>query len=87
MIPATKKYNLTFTVTRVHHGVTDVYNHNVTLPETTMTQGMSYQFVAKLTAENINPEEELCPIKFTATVNPWAEYGDKNFDLKSATNN
>lgn len=87
MIPATKKYNLTFTVTRVHHGVTDVYNHNVTLPETAMKQGLSYQFVAKLTAQNINPDEGLCPIQFTATVNPWAEYGDKNFDLKSATNN
>ena len=87
MIPATKKYNLTFTVTRVHHGVTDVYNHTVTLPETTMTQGLSYQFVAKFTAENINPDEVLCPIQFTATVNPWAEFGDNNFNLKSATNN
>lgn len=87
MIPATKKYNLTFTVTRVHHGVTDVYNHNVTLPETAMKQGLSYQFVAKLTAQNINPDEELCPIQFTATVNPWAEYGDNDFNLKTATNN
>lgn len=87
MIPATKAYNLTFKVTRVHHGVTDVYNHTVTLPETTMTQGLSYQFVAKFTAENINPDEELCPIQFTATVNPWAEFGDNNFNLKSATNN
>ena len=87
MIPATKKYNLTFTVTRVHHGVTDVYNHTVTLPETTMTQGLSYQFVAKFTAENINPDEVLCPITFTATVNSWAEFGNTNFNLKSATNN
>ena len=87
MIPATKKYNLTFTVTRVHHGVTDTYNHTVTLPETTMTQGLSYQFVAKFTAENINPDEELCPITFTATVNSWAEFGNTNFNLKSATNN
>lgn len=87
MIPATKEYNLTFTVTRVHHGVTDVYNHTVTLPETTMTQGLSYQFVAKFTAENINPDQVLCPIQFTAKVNPWAEFGDNNFNLKSATNN
>ena len=87
MIPATKAYNLTFKVTRVHHGVTDVYNHTVTLPETTMTQGLSYQFVAKFTAENINPDEELCPITFTATVNSWAEFGNTNFNLKSATNN
>lgn len=87
MIPATKKYNLTFTVTRVHHGVTDVYNHTVTLPETAMTQGLSYQFVAKFTAENINPDEVLCPIQFTATVAKWEDFTDKSFNVKTATNN
>lgn len=87
MIPATKKYNLTFTVTRVHHGVTDTYNHTVTLPETEMKQGLSYQFVAKFTAENINPAEVLCPIQFTAEVKGWENFTDKAFDVKSATNN
>ena len=87
MIPATKAYNLTFTITRVHHGVTDVYNHTVTLPETTMTQGLSYQFVAKITAENINPDEVLCPIEFTATVAKWEEFTGKDFNLKTPTNN
>ena len=87
MIPATKAYKLSFTVTRVHHGVTDVYNHNVTLPETAMTQGLSYQFVATLTAQNINPDEELCPIQFTAEVKGWENFTDKAFDVKSATNN
>ena len=87
MIPADKAYNLTFKVTRVHHGVTDVYNHTVTLPKTAMKQGLSYQFVAKFTAENINPAEELCPITFTAKVNPWAEFGNTDFNLKTATNN
>ena len=86
MIPATKAYNLTFKVTRVHHGVTDVYNHTVTLPETTMTQGLSYQFVAKFTAENINPDEVLCPIQFTATVAKWEDFTDKSFNVKTATN-
>lgn len=86
MIPATKKYNLTFTVTRVHHGVTDTYNHTVTLPETTMTQGLSYQFVAKFTAENINPDQVLCPIQFTATVAKWEDFTDKSFNVKTATN-
>ena len=79
MIPATKTYNLTFTVTRVHHGVTDTYNHTVTLPETTMKQGLSYQFVAKLTAENINPDEKLCLIQFTATVADWGNFTDQSF--------
>lgn len=86
MIPADKAYNLTFKVTRVHHGVTDVYNHTVTLPKTAMTQGLSYQFVAKFTAENINPDEVLCPIQFTATVAKWEEFTDKAFDVKKATN-
>lgn len=86
MIPATKAYKLSFTVTRIHHGVTDVYNHNVTLPETAMTQGLSYQFVAKFTAENINPDEVLCPIQFTAEVKGWENFTDKAFDVKSATN-
>lgn len=87
MIPATKEYNLTFKVTRVHHGVTDVYNHTVTLPETAMTQGLSYQFVAKFTAENINPDQVLCPIQFTATVAKWEDFTDKSFNVKTATNN
>lgn len=87
MIPAIKTYKLSFTVTRVHHGVTDVYNHNVDLQELTFEPGKSYQLTAKFTAENINPDEVLCPIQFTATVNPWAEFGDNNFNLKSATNN
>lgn len=79
MIPATKAYNVTFTVTRVHHGVTDTYNHTVTLPETEMKQGLSYQFVATLTAKNINPDEELCQIKFTAEVKDWENFTDKAF--------
>mgnify|MGYP002673068247 CR=1 FL=1 len=82
MIPATKAYKVTFTVTRNHNGVTDSYNHSVTLPETTMTQGLSYQFVAKFTANNIDPDNELCPIVFTAQVKDWENFGDNAFNLK-----
>lgn len=85
MIPADKAYNLTFTVTREHHGVTDTYNHTVTLPKIAMTQGLSYQFVAKFTAENINPDQVLCPIKFTATVAKWEDFTDKSFNVKPVT--
>lgn len=88
MIPATKKtYNLTFKVTREHHGVTDVYNHTVELQDLTFEPGKSYQLTAKFTAENINPDEVLCPIKFTATVAKWEEFTDKAFDVKKAINN
>lgn len=82
MIPAEKAYNVTFTVTREYNGVTDSYNHNVTLPVTTMTQGLSYQFVAEFTSNNIDPDNELCPIKFTATVNDWKTFDDNSFNLK-----
>lgn len=82
MIPAEKAYNVTFTVTREYNGVTDSYNHKVTLPVTTMTQGLSYQFVAEFTSNNIDPDNELCPIKFTATVNDWETFGENNFNLK-----
>lgn len=73
MIPApqAKVYKVTFKVTRTHNGVTDKYTHTVDLPETAMKPGMSYQFTAEFTHENINPDQVLCPIKFTATVNSW----------------
>lgn len=87
MIPAKKAYNLTFTVTRVHHGVTDTYNHTVTLPKIAMKQGLSYQFVATLTAKNINPGQELCPITFTATVAKWEDFTDNSFNVKPAASN
>lgn len=87
MIPADKAYKLTFTVTREHHGVTDTYDHTVTLPQTEMKQGLSYQFVATLTAKNINPGQELCPITFTATVAKWEDFTDKSFNVKPAASN
>ena len=87
MIPATKDYKLSFTVTRVHHGVTDVYNHNnVKLQGLTFEPGKSYQLKATLTAENINPDQVLCPIQFTATVAKWEDFTDKSFNVKTATN-
>ena len=81
MIPAVKTYKLSFTVTRVHHGVTDVYNHNVDLQELTFEPGKSYQLTAKFTAENIDPAGELCPIEFTATVGNWGGWTDNAFNL------
>lgn len=89
MIPAKKAYNVTFTVTRVHNGVTDSYNHTVKLPETAMKPGMSYQFTAAFTHENINPDQVLCPITFTATVNPWvdSEFNTNNKDYNLKNNN
>lgn len=82
MIPAIKTYKLSFTVTRKHHGITDVYNHNVNLQELTFEPGKSYQLTAKFTAENIDPAGELCPIEFTATVGNWGDWTNNPFNLK-----
>lgn len=88
MIPATKNYKLSFTVTRVHHGFTDVYNHNdVPLQGLTFEPGKSYQLVATLTAKNINPDQELCPITFTAEVKGWEDFTDKSFNVKPVASN
>lgn len=95
MIPATsadQKYTVTFTVIRNHSGVTDEYIHSVELPAVTMEQGKSYQFVAELNAQNItggDPDDpnnpELCPIKFTAQVKDWEDFGDTEVPGYTAT--
>lgn len=78
MIPApqAKVYKVTFKVTRNHNGVTDEYTHTVDLPAQAMEPGKSYQFVATLTAKNINPGQELCQIKFNPTVAEWGTWSD-----------
>ena len=83
MIPATEAYQVTFKVTRNHNGVTDEYTHTVDLPVTAMKPGMSYQFTAEFTHENINPDQVLCPIVFTAKVNSWGDkFDNTDFNLK-----
>lgn len=81
MIPYRSEYQVTFTVTRTHHGVVDTYNHTVTIPAFDMLAGKSYNLAATLSADNINPEETLCPIKFTATVADWETWTDNAFNL------
>lgn len=77
MLPSTQSYQVTFKVTRQHNGVTDVYNHTITMSPVTMQPGKSYQFAAELNAANINPNEELCEIKFDISVNGWENYNDE----------
>lgn len=77
MIPAMsadQTYTVSFTVTRTHSGVTDTYNHTVNLPAVTWQAGNSYAFTAAFDAGNINPEQPLCPITFTANVTPWESF-------------
>ena len=37
------------------------------MPEVAMQPGFSYNFVAKINADNINPDEKLYPIEFDVT--------------------
>lgn len=80
MIPVMSEdqtYIVQFKVTRTHHGVTDEYEHEVTLPSVNWTAGNSYAFVAKLEAKNIDPDNpDLCKIEFAATVSDWGDFND-----------
>lgn len=78
LIPTDKKesYEVTFTVTLDQNGVKTDYNHTVTI-ETTQSIGKSYNYIAEIGASNINPDSQLYPIEFTATVDPWGPWPDK----------
>lgn len=83
LIPTAKEesYEVTFTVTLDQNGVTTDYNHRVTI-ETTQERGKSYNYVAEIGASNINPDSQLYPIEFKATVDPWVDAPDQKFNLK-----
>ena len=83
LIPTAKEetYEVTFTVTLDQNGVTTDYNHTVKI-KTTQFIGKSYNYVAEIGASNINPDSQLYPIEFTATVDPWVDAPDQKFNLK-----
>lgn len=83
LIPTDKEesYEVTFTVTLDQNGVTTDYNHTVTI-KTTQLIGKSYNYVAEIGASNINPDSQLYPIEFKATVDPWVDAPDQKFNLK-----
>lgn len=76
LIPATSpSYNVTFDVTLNQNGATTTYHHTATI-NTTMAMGMSYNFVANINASNVDPDNELFPIEFTAEVKEWEDAPD-----------
>ena len=76
LIPATSpSYNVTFDVTLNQNGATTTYHHTATIT-TTMAMGMSYNFVANINASNVDPDNELFPIEFTAEVEEWEDAPD-----------
>ena len=90
LIPTSKEesYTVTFTVTLDQNGATTDYNHTVKI-KTTQLRGNSYNYVAEINASNIdpNPDSQLYPIQFTATVDPWGDWSNNAMDVKPATNN
>lgn len=74
LIPvASPSYNVTFTVTLDQNGATTEYEHTATIT-TGMEKGKSYNFTATLTPENVDPENEMYPIEFTANVGGWGDF-------------
>lgn len=83
LIPAVDEdLTVTFTVVRAHKGVVDEYKHEVNIKKQTLLAGNSYQFSATFDNTNIKPNEELCPIVFTATVADWGAWSNNAFNLK-----
>lgn len=84
-IPTGKEesYTVTFTVTLDQNGATTDYNHSVTI-KTTQKQGLSYNYIAEINQNNINPDpdSQLYPIEFKADVKGWEEFSNNNFNLK-----
>ena len=85
LIPTGKQesYNVTFTVTLNQNGATTDYNHSVTI-KTTQLKSNSYNYVAEINEKNINPDpdSQLYPIEFKATVDSWVDAPDQKFNLK-----
>lgn len=69
---AKDKYNVTFTVDLLYSGtVIKTYNHTATV-EFKPEPGKSYDILAQINADNIDPENKQEPIEFTVTkVNDW----------------
>ena len=79
LIPADiKAYTVTFDVEMTQGGVSDTFNHTVTLSQDALVlqAGKSYNLTATLNYENINPDGDLFPIVFTANVTPWNDFID-----------
>ena len=79
LIPADiKAYTVTFTVVMTQGGVSDTFDHTVTLSTDALVldAGKSYDLTATLNSQNINPYGDLFPIKFTATVTSWGAFTD-----------
>lgn len=72
------EYTVTFTVTLDQDGVTTDYHHTIGF-NTEQKQGLSYNYIAEINQNNINPDPnvQLFPIVFKTTVSDWAGFNDE----------
>lgn len=72
------EYTVTFTVTLDQDGVTTDYHHTIAF-NTEQKQGLSYNYIAEINENNINPDPnvQLFPIVFKTTVSDWANFNDE----------
>jgi hypothetical protein len=82
LIPVTSpSYEVRFTVILDQNGATSEYEHRGTIT-TGMELGKSYNFTATLTPENVDPENTMYPIEFTAAVGGWEDFTNNNITVK-----
>ena len=85
LIPTAKEesYIVEFTVTLDQNGATTDYHHVVTI-KTTQKQGKSYNYVAEINQNNINPnpDEQLFRIEFKANVEGWGAFTNEDYTIK-----
>jgi len=89
-----KAYTVTFTVTLYNYDPTtgtpmfaavNSHNHRVTLPAIEYINNYSYNFVAEIDENNIDPEAPLSPIVFNPSVAPWDDFTDHTADVPVGT--
>lgn len=85
IIPGTSSLEITFKIDLILNGTVTqaTYNHIAkVLPEVNFVNGHSYNFVAEVNAENIDPENEIFPIKFNVVdVAEWVEEAGTEVEL------
>lgn len=84
IIPGAAEQNVTFKVALTHpSGTVETFTHNVKIqPAAVFANGSSYNFTATLDGSNVNPDKELKPILFDATVEDWIEDIDATVTVK-----
>ncbi len=85
IIPETKALTISFKIDLIVDKTTiNTYTHSErVLPKVGFQNGYSYNFVAEITPENIDPEQELFPILFNVTeVEGWKDEADTPVTFK-----